>query len=58
MAGMSNYSQHPCGPQWLMYSRALRGAVSKRTSSQLLYSLTMLEGSGFEIHSVQPQIIL
>lgn len=25
MAGMSNYSQHPCGPQWLMYSMALGG---------------------------------
>lgn len=46
MEGVSNYSQHPCGAQWLMYSRALGGAVRRRTSSLLLCSLTMLDGSG------------
>lgn len=45
MAEVSNYSQHPCGPQWLMYSRALGGAVRRRTPLLLLCSLAMLDGS-------------
>lgn len=58
MAAVSNYSQHSCGPQWLMYSRALGGAVRKRTPSLLLCSLTMLDGSGFKNLNTPPQIIL
>lgn len=41
-----------------MYSRALGGAVRRRTPSLLLCSLTMLDGSGFKILSTQPQITL
>lgn len=56
MAGVSNYSQHPCGPQWLMYSRALGGAVRRRTPSLLLCSVAMLDW--FRILNTQPQITL
>lgn len=31
MAAVSNYSQHPSGAAWLMYSKALGGAVRERT---------------------------
>lgn len=58
MAAVSNYSQHPCGPQWLMYSRALGGAVRRRTLSLLLCSLTMLDGSAPKILHTQPQTTL
>lgn len=54
MAGMSNYSQHPCGPQWLMYSR-VGGAVRRRTPSLLPWSPTM-DGSRFNIPDTEPQI--
>lgn len=44
MAAVSNYSLHPRGPRWLIYSEALGGAV-RRTPSLPLCWLTVLDGS-------------
>lgn len=49
MAAVSNYSLHPRGPQWLIYSEALGGAVRTRTPSLPLCWLTVLDGLQFEI---------
>lgn len=58
MAAVSNYSQHPCGPQWLIYSGALGGAVRERTPSTQLCSLTMLNALRSKTLNAQPQITL
>lgn len=56
MAAVSNYSPHPCGPKSLMYSRALGGAVRRRTPSRWLHSLTVVDGSWFNILNTQTEI--
>lgn len=58
MAAVSNYSQHPCGPQWLIYSGALGGAVRERTPSTQLCSLTMLNALRFKTLNARPQVTL
>lgn len=49
MAAVSNYSLRPRGPQWLIYSEALGGAVRRRTPSLPLCWLTVLDGSQLRI---------
>lgn len=53
MAGVSNCPQHPRGPPWLMYSRALGGAVREGTPS-----LAMWDGAGSKLLNAQTQIPL
>lgn len=49
MAAASNYSLPPRGPQWLIYSGALGGAVRRRTPSLPLCWLSVLDGSRVEV---------
>ena len=49
MAAVSNYSLRRRGPQWLIYSEALGGAVRRRTPSLPLCWLTVLDSSQFKI---------
>lgn len=49
MAAASNYSLPPRGPQWLIYSEALGGAVRRRTPSLPLCWLSVLDASRFEV---------
>lgn len=53
MAAASNYSLHPRGPLWLIYSKALGGAVRRRTPLLLLCWLSLLDGSGFGVLNKQ-----
>lgn len=53
MAAASNYSLHPRGPLWLIYSKALGGAVRSRTPSLPLRWLSLLDGSGFGVLNKQ-----
>lgn len=57
MAAVSNYPQQPRGPQRLIYSGALGGAVKERTPSVLLCSLTMLNGLRSKTLGARLQII-
>lgn len=57
MAAASNYSLPPRGPQWLIYSEALGGAVRRRTPSLPLCWLSVLDGSRFEVLNTQHESV-